>query len=248
MPIIVTPSALGVLNLLDLVKKFCGRTNISSPATVYGSADPQIKQIMSLLEEEGNDLAVRGDWQALTLEATWTSVAAEDQGAITTIATNGFRKIKDETFWDRNLKLRVNGPVSDKEWQALKAMTVTGPRYNYRLRNGHLLANPTPTAGHTWAFEYVSYNWIIDSNGLGYGQYFSNDTDYILLPNEIVLLGLRWRWKREKGLDYAEDFRTYEIQVNKALGGDGGKTTLNMGDSERSGPMVFIPAGNWVQP
>jgi len=45
------------MTLLAVVQKFCKRTNISSPTTVYGSTDPQIIQIMSLLEEEGNDLS-----------------------------------------------------------------------------------------------------------------------------------------------------------------------------------------------
>ena len=247
MPIIVIPADAGTVDLLTLVQRFCARTNLSSPSTVSGSTDPQIKQIKSLLEEEGNDLSGRGDWESLTNEAVHTTVANEDQGAIATIASNAFRKIKDETFWDRTLTLPVGGPVSDKDWQALKAMVVTGPRYNYRIRTGRLLANPVPTAGNTWAFEYISLNWIIDATAVTYEQYFSADTDLILLPSEIVLMGLRWRWKREKGLDYAEDFRTYEMQVHKALSHDGARKTLNMsGSSEEQGPRVFIPAGTWI--
>jgi hypothetical protein len=60
-------------------------------------------------------------------------------------------------------------------------------------------------------------------------------------------MGLRWRWLREKGLDYAELFRTYEMQVKDALGRDGGKRVLSMDGNRREvGPNVFIPSGSWA--
>ena len=81
------------MSLLTIVQRFCRRTNLTVPATVYGTSDPQIRQIMSLLEEEGNDLSGRGDWNELTFQATHTTTAAEDQGDIDSIATNGYRYI-----------------------------------------------------------------------------------------------------------------------------------------------------------
>ena len=235
------------MTLLSIVQQFVKPTNLTSPATVIGTTDPQIRQILGLLEEEGNDLKIRGDWEGLTNEATHTTIANENQGLITTIASNGYRSIKDGTFFDRSLRLPVFGPLSDQEWQALKALPVTGPRYQFRLRQGNLLVNPVPTAGNSWAFEYLSNNWITDTTGAIYKQYFTLDTDLVLLPENLLILGLRWRWKKEKGLEYAEDFRTYEAQVNKALGNDGGKKSLDMsGESTDAAPKAFIPAGSWI--
>jgi len=205
-----------------------------------------VLQLFRLLEEEGNDLARRGDWEGITFEATHTSLAAEDQGAITSIATNGYRVIKNGTFWDRTNKLPVLGPLSNAEWQTLKGVGTTGPRYHFRIRGGKVLVNPTPTAGYTWAFEYISKNWILGADGTTYKQYFTLDTDTILLPEDLVLMGLRWRWKKEKGFDYAEDFRTYETQVKDALGRDGGKRTLSMdGGSHSAKPGIFVPDMSW---
>src|SRR5580765_2705054 len=134
------------MSVLSVIATVCGRTNVPVPTTVLGNTDTQIVQMLRLLEEEGNDLAQRGDWNALTYEATLTTLAAEDQGAITAIATNGFRTYKNGTFWDRTNKLPILGPLSDSEWQTRKAMTFTGPRYQFRFRGNHILVNPTPTA------------------------------------------------------------------------------------------------------
>lgn len=236
------------MSLLSVVQYFYRRTNIqgSVPDAVISSSDPQVRQIYALLEEEGNDLSGRGDWQELTFEATHTSVATESQGAIDTIATNGFRYIKEDTFWDRTESLPIL-PISGSEWQAEKGFAATSPRYRVRIRGGNLLANPTPAAGNTWAFEYISWNWITDSGGSTYKQYFTADTDLILLPEPIVLMGLRWRWKKEKGLDYAEDFQTYEMMVKNELGRQDVPRKLSMDMTEKETvPGVVVPQGSWV--
>ncbi len=234
------------MSILTVIQYVCGRTGVPVPNTVLGTTDQQVLQMLRLLEEEGVDLASRGPWQGITFEATHTTTAAEDQGAVTTIASNGFNYIKNGTFWDRSSKLPILGPLSDQEWQTLKGLSTTGPRYHYRIRGGKLLINPTPTASLSWAFEYVSKNWILGVDGTTYKQYFTLDTDTILLPETLVLMGLRWRWKKEKGMDYAEDFRTYETQVKDALGRDGGKKTLSMaGGQAQARPGIFVPDMSW---
>jgi len=235
--------------LLSIVQRFCKRSGVPSPATVTGSSDKQILQIMSLLEEEGEDLSSRHDWQSLTIEETHTTTAAEDQGDIDDIAPFGFRYIRNNTIWDRTDQLPVIGPMSGQEWQALKAVAVSGPRFQFRFRGNHLLVNPVPTAGHTWAFEYQSKNWILDTNGTTTKSEFSADTDTLLLPDSLVMMGLRWRWLREKGLSYAELFNTYEVQVKDAMGRDGGKRRLYTdGNGQEIKPGIFVPNGNWTVP
>ena len=233
------------MSMLDTVIRFCKRRNLDVPTTVSGSTDPQIRQILAILEEEGNELSGRGDWQQLTFEATHTTVATESQGDITSIATNGYRYIKNDTIWDRTSSLPI--PVlSGTEWQQYKAASLSGPRYSARIRGDELIVNPVPTAGNTWAFEYVSWNWILGADGATYRQYFSLDTDTLLLPEPILLMGLTWRWKKEKGLSYAEDYNAYERLVKDALSRNGMKAKVNLGSRQATAqPKVLIPDGSW---
>lgn len=229
------------MSLLTTVQRFCRKTNLTVPTTVIGTTDAQIAQIYALLEEEGNDLSGRGDWNVLTVEATHTTVANENQGEIVDIADNGFRFIKNDTMWDRteNLPLLV---IDGPDWQAEKGFAETSPRYRVRIRGGKLLATPTPVAGNTWAFEYCTWNWINQNDK----QYFTNDSDTIDLPEFIVQMGLRWRWKKEKGFEYAEDFRTYESLVADALTREGIKKVLYQDRPERNkSPKIVVNQGNW---
>lgn len=235
------------MSLLTIIERVCGRTNVPVPTNVMGSiSDTQILQLVQLLEEEGTDLARRGAWQGITFEASWSTSAAEDQGTVVSKATNGFNYIKNGTFWDRTTKLPVLGPLSESEWAALKGLGTTGSRYAYRIRGGKILVNPVPTASLTWAFEYASKNWILGADGTTYKSAFTLDTDTVLLPEDLLVQGLRWRWKREKGLDYSEDMRTYEMQVTDAMARDGGKRTLSMsGRGHTLRPGIFVPERNW---
>lgn len=233
------------MSLLTVVQAFCERTGLPSPSTVIGSNDALYKRIRAILEEEGEALSRRGDWEALTFEASHTTLAQEDQGAVTSIATNGFRYIKDDTMWDRTDKLPVP-KIHSTLWQRFKATVNASPRYQYRIRGGKLLMTPTPDASHSLYFEYISKNWILGADGTTYKSAFTLDTDTFLLPEELVKMGLRWRWKKEKGLEYAEDFRDYEMQIADALGRDGGKSVICMDGSYRSArPGVIVPEYSW---
>lgn len=236
------------MTLLTVVTYFCRRTGLETPTSVVSSTDTRVKQIMALLEEEGNDLSRRHDWERLTYEATLTTVATENQGVMTAIATNGFRHIKNETIWDYTDQLPVLGPLGGREWQATKAVQASGFRYRYRIRGGKLLSVPVPPAGHDWRFEYASQNWILAADGTTFLQYFSADTDTILLPEDLVLIGLRWRWKKENGFNYAEDLRTYEMQIKDAIGHNAGKARLYADAEGWRGPRpgIFVPDGNWI--
>lgn len=234
--------------LLTVIQEVALRMGIPKPATVLGSTDTQTLQLLSLLQEGLDALSDRGRWEGLINEASWSTTAAEDQGAVTTLASNGFRYLLPETLWDRTEKLPLLGPISSSEWQALKAIVVTGPRYSFRIRRGKFIVTPAPPASHTWVFEYVSENYILADDAVTYKKRFTLDTDTILLPEQIVEMDLRWRWKREKGLDYTEDFNTAERMINNALGRDGGKRVLFMDERGDRGvePGIFVPSGSWI--
>lgn len=235
------------MDMLTVVQQFCLRTGIPSPATVVGSTDTQVLQVKAILEEEGNDLASRGGWNEIELEGSHTTLNQEDQGEIATIAGNGYRYIRNNTMWDRTERLPVVGPANDQEWQSLKGFISTGPRYIFRIRGGKLLVNPPPPAGNEWYFEFASKDWIIAADGMSTKEIFTADDDEMVIPDTLLLSGLRWRWKKEKGLEYAEDFRTYEMQAKDAIGRDGGKARVFADKRGRNTPTqgIFVPQGNW---
>lgn len=228
------------MTFLQLIQRAFRRVGLTAPNAAISSTDENVIRMVELANEEGEELFSRHDWQGLIREETHTTLAAESQGLITTICGTDFHHMRNQTFWNRT-KNRQWFPVADTEWQRMKASSITGPVDYFRLRGNYLLALPVPAAGETLAFEWVTKNWCESSAGAGQSVWAADD-DVPRLPDSLMLAGLIWRWKKAQGLEYAEDFRQYEIRVQTAMMEDSPKRNLNLGSSVRSSN---IPDGNW---
>lgn len=240
------------MSLLTIVQTACQRIGLAAPRVVAGATDLNTIQMAALLNKEGKELSTGAsvglsfDWQALQAEATFTSVATESQGLISTIAPN-MKYIIGGTIWDRTRRLPAYGSMSAQEWQNYKAWGVASPFPKYRVRGGFLLLMPVPAAGDSYYFEYQGKNWCADSTGVTGRTAFTVDTDIALLDEDLLTDGLVWRFKHAKGLDYAEDFTTYQRDVLAAIARDTEAPVLNMGYDDSSPTGVVIPIGNWGQ-
>lgn len=234
------------MNLLELCQEFTKRTGVPKPSAIVSSTDKQVMQIAALLNEVLDELVAGGLWQGCDKTATFTTLAQEDQGALTTIAPYGFKGIVKKTIYNRTLRLPFYGPMTPSEWQALKALPQTGPFYKYRIQGGRLLMNPTPPAGHSCAFEYYSNYAVLAADGSTYKRYPTADDDTFIIGDDIMLAGLRWKWKYEKGLEYAEDFRRFEeLKASGYLREDTAPHLVLDGGLEDFKPGIFVPWGNW---
>lgn len=239
--------------ILTIISDACKRIGIVAPNTATGSTDLQVQQLVALANEEGRELANRYPWTALIREATFTSVAAESQGALSpTIisASLGFKYIINDTIWNRSSRYPLAGPTSAPRWQAEKAFGISGPYSRYRIRGGQLLLNPAPGAGLTMAFEYLSENWVLAADGTTTRDGFTMDDDYPVLDSNMVTQGVVWRFKQAKGLEYSQDFTKYEAMVADAMARDGTKQIINMEGQTSANfqPWVTIPLTDWNQP
>lgn len=237
------------MSLLTNVQKHCRRVGINAPASVVGNSDSQIAQILELANEEGTELAARTKWSKMIRERTFTIALSASQGAMngTVITDSDFDYIIPETFWNRTTSMPIVGPVTDTQWQTLQAFPVTGPYQQWRLLGKNLYIDPVPTVADTAAFEYMSTSWCESSGGTGQSAWAA-DTDVGLLDENLMILGLKWRWRQAKGLDYAEDFNTYERRVMDAMAREGGKPIKYLDGMDRVQKQagIIVPIGSWT--
>lgn len=232
------------MNLLQLVQSACRRIGILAPNAVTSSTDAQIIQLLELCNEEGREQAFRYPWQALQREATFTTVAAQVQTALSSV-TSLFSYIVNDTIWNRTLRRPVYGPNSQQDWQQAKAMQINGPFNRFRIIADVINFYPVPVAGQACYFEYITSGWVSTSVG-GASDVWTNDADTSLLDDDLLILGMVWRWKAAKGLSYAEDFNKYEARLLDLQNRDAGKQQLNMsGAKYEILPAILVPSGSW---
>lgn len=232
------------MSLLTIIQDAANRIGIPQPAAVIGSSDPQVRRLLGLAQQEGKELAKRGPWQALVAEKTLTATATETQsGAIPA----DFDRMIEGTFWNRTQDRRVVGPLTAQKWQQLQTGLYTSVWDAFRIRGDALLMYPTPTAGDSLAYEYVSKYWCENAAGATQRAAWVADDDVGILDEELMTLGLVWRFKKANGLEYGEDFRSYEMAVSQKLAHDGGSSILDLGMAD-DGPGPFdpyVPEGSW---
>lgn len=234
------------MTALSIIQAVAPRFGIAVPSIAASSTDLNITQLVAFLNEDGQELAARHNWQALTQEATFVTVATESQGSILTLAGSALSRITNETMWNRTQQRPVFGPKSPAEWQQLKAQLVQGPWQQYRIRGNALLFMPAPPAGQSVYFEWITKNWATDSTGVTGKSAMTADSDLSLFDERLHILGTIWRFKLAKKLSYQEDYDKYELAVTDAIGRDATKPKLNLAGGMDDWPVVVIAsAGNW---
>jgi hypothetical protein len=129
-----------------------------------------------------------------------------------------------QTNWDRNFRWQMLGPLDAQEWQTLvSGISPGGPRLRFRIMNNLFYVQPLPGPGQTdqIVFEYISNAWCTSQAGAPQSSWQA-DTDAYVFPEDLLTLGLIWRWRRAKGLDYAEEKLTYDRAVERRLSRSGG--------------------------
>jgi len=232
------------MTALSIVNDAVDRIAVTlSGNTLFSNSADTARQMRALANQEGRELMRRGTWQVLTKEVVFSSVNQEIQ---TGVIPSDYDHILNETFYNRTRKRQVTGPLSPRDWQAQKSIIATVLYDSYRIYGGQIHMIPVPPANDQYAFEYISKNWVLDNNSIPKAA-FTADNDTAILDEELITLGVIWRFLKAKGFDYAEAFRTYELQVTQALNRDGTKRTINFAQQPNYGRPRYpgVQDGNW---
>lgn len=206
------------MTLLTTIQDACYLLTIPAPTAVVGSTDPQLLQLLGLLKAVGTDLRDKHDWSSLLTAATFTCGASNAQTGYPPAA---FERMSDGVdMWNDTTNWRIDGPVTAQVWTELITRSVATLPQHWRMIDG-VFNIYAPKSGDTIRYEYVSKYWILQA-GTTPADAFSADTDTFELPEWLLTLGLVWRWKQAKGLDYAEDLQTFNDKFAAAVKRDKG--------------------------
>ena len=233
------------MTFLSMMENVSDELGLPRITAVIGSTRTDVRQLVALANREGKELARRFDWQKLHKEFTHTTLAQEDQGAVSTIMA-GVNWPMTQTLWNRTQQDFTPGSLSPQSWQLLKAAMVTGPYSSFRIRGGKLLMIPAPTAGQTLAGEYVSKYWCESSGGTDQDEWLA-DTDVGILDEDLMEQGIIWRWLRKEGLEWLSLRDDYEMSVKERAAHDVPGETKYLDGEGCDDPVYSIraPDGSW---
>jgi hypothetical protein len=231
------------MTLLSICQDAADQLGIVRPSVIYGNSAVEVRKLLRYANQEGRQLRKRGDWQALRDEKTFVSVATEAQTS--TMVPSDLDHFCNETFWNRTRKRMFNGPLAPRDWQALKATVGSVINETFAYRGTIFYISPVPTAGDTFAYEYISTKFCQSAGSVAAAAWAADD-DTARLDEELFTLGIIWRYKKGEGMPWQDDFAEYDFQVETALKLESPKRTLDMSQmGRRPMPGVGVPEGSW---
>ncbi|WP_333947592.1 hypothetical protein [Candidatus Liberibacter brunswickensis] len=62
-------------------------------------------------------------------------------------------------------------------------------------------------------FRYFSKNWIVGNNKKS-KNIISEDEDTTLLPEDLLIKNVIWRWRRAQGLSFSDYLREFDTAID----------------------------------
>lgn len=223
------------MTLLSIVQRACARLGISQPDSVYGNTDDGISQLLWLAQEAGDDIARAHEWSNLVVVKTFTPAAAQVQveppATPTALAFDRFGAVTK--IWDEDQRKPLVGPLSRDEWVDLLTFNVTGVDRYWIMIGGKINIYPAPEGTESFTYTYITKNWIRLSGGDSTTDVaeWTADTNEPLVPADLVVKSLMWRWKQAKGLEYAEDLENFGREFERQAARDRGPRVIHTSKS-----------------
>ncbi|MEO1538587.1 MAG: hypothetical protein AAFR73_12750 [Pseudomonadota bacterium] len=188
------------MTLLTIAQELAYNVGLQKPDAVAASGTREHQEILTYANLVGEELARRVDWGALQMDITLTGDGTNkvhDLGAGFSRITSGVGVMSGG---------RIIRPLTRAEWGVLTPVE-GAPRY-FLLEGKALTLWPYLANGETVTVSAQMTSWC--SNGI---DKWSDDSETSLIDETLFLKGLIVRWRRQKGMEFAD----YEAEFEAAL-------------------------------
>lgn len=174
--------------------------NQPTVTSVYTSANRFAQELLLIADETGQELVRRHDWGELVKTTTYASVPGTLPGDFERLTQGSPVRLGTTP---------IRGALSDAEMNLKRGAPSTSPP-RFMIRKPLLEVAPVPAT--TVTLEYVSSYWVRSESGTLQAGFLA-DTDESIIPEDIMILGMKWRWRRMKGRPFDDELAEYEAAV-----------------------------------
>lgn len=231
------------MDVLDIAKAIGDEVGVPRPSILVTATDTIHQRIHRNINKIGTSLMRRHPWQRLRKTQSITAIA---QSLQTGAVPADFDRMIPETFWNSTAKTMINGPISPAEWAALSANSYADTAMQkFTIRSGNIYVIPTPTAGNSFEFHYVSKNWVLDQDAVTEKSSVTADDDTLLIDDQLVIAGAVYEFLRGEGLPYQVEYAAFDRMFRMLSGNEESSVpVLTMGDFFGSGRHYSGVPGN----
>lgn len=197
------------MTLLNIAQRVADEVGLPRPGSVAASSDQLARQMFALANATLEELG-KMNWPELEMAYEFPTVV--DQVAYD--VPTDYDRFATDTAYLATQYYQVRGSLTAKEWAMRRngMSSLTGwQRYRVFGYPPQIHFVPAPQTVQTVVIEYISKNLAVAADETR-KLLFTLDTDTSVVSEELVRMGLKWRIKHAKGLDYSEDYNAYEAR------------------------------------
>lgn len=223
------------MTVLGALQKAAIRLIGKKPDTFFSSGNTFELELQDLANEVAIDIAKSYDWRSLTVlnqfqgDGVQSSFPMPDDYDRMTIS--GDVHAKSWNTW------RYNRAYSLDQWLDFQNGLAQVSPGSWIILDGTMQFSPPITSGEQAQFYYISKNVVRSANG-ALKQEFTLDDDVFRLDERLLTLGVIWKWREQKRLDYSGDKENFDLALDEATGRERGARILRIG-STGFGPFPF---------
>lgn len=188
------------MTLLTIVQEMCYDVGLDKPTSVASNTAREMQEALTFANEAGEELARRFDWGTLTATETLTG----DGTFQTYTLPAAFSRLTPGAAVKAGTT--ILRPLSRSEWNLLTGTEAT-PRY-YLLEGQSITLWPYLANASTATVTYQTRNWCSAGQAT-----WAADGNTSLIPESLFAKALIVRWRRQKGMDYADQEAEYEAAL-----------------------------------
>ena len=216
--------------------------SIAPPSAWLSSTSSNELLLRAFLDDTIRDLIRRHDWNQLTDDQTVTGTGATAYA----LATDFLRLARgDNAVYENSPSQRPCTAIHrNGDWTELIERNWAGAQRFYRLAGSNIEFFQALPAAAEVTVAYVSKNWRVDSGGNNPLDTWTAEADLSLLPGHLLQLGVIWRFRRHKGLQYLDRKVEFEAELARAIADDrpiGSVTTDATRETPRSPFDIPVP-------
>jgi hypothetical protein len=217
------------VTILSVIQNASIKIGINRPSQIYALTDRTSYDVQAIIAEAVDAIRDAHDWQILKAITTLTGDAVT---TAFTLPTDYDRMLVTANLWSSRYQWAMEHVTDSDRW--IEYLTLTSQMVNgvWSIFGGNLNLLDTGASGmatgDTAKFFYIKNTIVRDAMSQPKAA-FTADSDTFAIDEELLRLCFIWKWKQEKGRDYAEDLANYEQKRYKTIDKDGGSKPVITG-------------------
>ena len=195
-------------NILELCQEVAKEIGTIPPKSLF---DGKYIRYISIAKDTLDSLLRYGEWSEMIKTAT---IEINQEKCVYDIIKEipDFYQICETTLYIKDCKNKIIASFTPEERKKTRILRVENTAFKWSCGVIYFLEKPTEMK---IIFQYMPNSIVYDGKTYKEKSVLSEDTDIPIFDEDLVKLGMIWRWKRQRGDSYQDEYEAYHKKLKE---------------------------------